>query len=416
MPGKDLAHAALFSGDVMKAPRRSARSLFSPSLIEQLESRQMLAASLSGGVLTVDGGSGADNIRVNVSGTNIVVHLNATTRNFARSSVQQLVVNGNAGKDKINVTGPIPNVVLNGGSGNDQIFGSGGADLISGGDGKDTLRGRKGNDQIYGDGGDDELFGGNGNDTLGGDDEDMLTPIAGEVGNDVLNGGLGDDWLLSGQESDEDLDPLTAGIQPGITDPSGSDQLTGGAGIDVTDIRGRDGDGMEVGDGDTITDTTDTSNIIPVDDVTGDISGEGDYSHHKHAFLILKINGQSITIGNGAGQFFGQPVVHTHTAPTPLDVRGNLLHFHNTDSSGGAARVFTLGDFFEHWGISLSSKNIGRFRVDQKHTLTMTVKVKGEGTFITPAAGQNFNNYVIQTEDGAPDTQYDQIIIEYKTA
>jgi len=398
----------------MKAPRRSPRSLFSPSLIEQLEARQMLAATLSGGVLTVNGGSGADNIGVTLSGNNIVVHLNRSrAKNFARSAVKQLIVNGGAGNDKINVTGPIPNVVLNGGAGNDRILGTGGPDLIFGGDGNDFLNGRKGDDQIYGDGGNDQLFGADGNDTLGGDDEDNLTPIVSEVGNDTLNGGAGDDWLLMGQESDQDLDPLTAGIQPGITDPSGNDVLTGGTGNDVTDIRGRNSDGLEVGSNGTITDTTEI-NIVPVKDLTGPNQAESDLTHHKHAFLKLIINGQQITIGNGAGQFFGQPVVHTHTAPTPLDVRGNLIHFHNTALSGGAARIFTLGDFFEHWGISLSSKNIGRFRVDNKHTLTMTVKPKG-GALITPPAGQNFNKYVIQTVDGATDTQYDQITIEYKT-
>ncbi|HEV8290597.1 MAG TPA: hypothetical protein VGP94_01680, partial [Tepidisphaeraceae bacterium] len=299
-----FAHAAHFSGDVMKAPRRSPRSLVSPSFIEELEARQLLAATLSGGVLTVAGGSGADNIRVNVAGSKIVVHLNrSTARNFARSAVKQLIVNGGAGNDKINVTGPIPNVVLNGGAGNDRILGSGGADLILGGDGNDFLNGRKGDDQIYGDNGNDVLHGALGNDTLGGDDEDNLTPNTGGAGTDKLFGEAGNDWLLSGQESDADLDPAAAGVQAGITDPSGADEFSGGSGTDVVDARGRDSDGLETadGDGDTIDDSTETSNIIPTDDVTGNIT-EADYSHHKHAFLKLIINGQQITIGNGAGQ------------------------------------------------------------------------------------------------------------------
>jgi Ca2+-binding RTX toxin-like protein len=395
----------------MNAPRRPARSLLTPSFMEELESRQMLSASLSGGILTVTGTNKADNISVRVKGTNVVVKIGRASQNFARSGVQQMIVYGGNGNDKISVSGPIPNVVLNGEAGNDNIKGGGGADLITGGAGKDKLYGRKGDDQIYGDDGDDELHGGAGNDTLGGDDEDNIVPNSGGVGQDTLFGEAGDDWLLMGQESDADLDPAAPGVQAGITDASGNDQLAGGSGNDVVDIRGRDADGMETGTNGTIT-QTDPTDFIPVKDVTGNIDSEADYSHHKHAFLKLILNGQAVTIGNGAGQFLAEPVVHTHTAPTPLDVRGNLIHFHNTATSGGPSRVFTLGDFFKHWGISFSKNNIGRLRVDQKHQLTMTVKPKG-GASVTLPDGQNFNNYVIQTADGATDQQYDQITITY---
>src|SRR5207247_1808147 len=110
-----FAHAAHFSGDVMKAPRRSPRSLISPSFIEELEARQMLAATLSSaGVLTVAGTNRADNIRIISRGSSVVVKLNGTSKTFARSAVKELIVNGNNGNDKINVVGPIPNVTLNG--------------------------------------------------------------------------------------------------------------------------------------------------------------------------------------------------------------------------------------------------------------------------------------------------------------
>jgi len=120
-------------------------------------------------------------------------------------------------------------------------------------------------------------------------------------------------------------------------------------------------------------------------------------------------------IPSRVGEFLQAPVVHTHDNPTPLDVRGYLVHFHNTPDSGGASRVFTLGDFFEHWGISFSSKNIGRFRVDSNHKLTMTVKIKGSGNPVDLSNTTTpwFNNYVIQTPDNAGDTQYDQITITY---
>lgn len=391
-------------------PRRPARSLLTPRFIEELEPRQLLAATLSGGILTVAGTNNADNISVKVKGSKIVTKIGSTSKSFNRSAVNQMIVNGNNGNDKIGVTGPIPNVVINGGGGNDRILGSGGADLISGGSGNDFLNGRKGNDQIYGDDGNDELHGAAGDDTLGGDDEDILTAATGGVGTDKLFGEAGNDWLLSGQESDE------------INDLSGADQFAGGSGNDVVDARGRNEDDLETvdGDGDVIT-QTDPTDVIPTEDVTGTINDEGDYSHHKHAFIKIFLEDKNgtrtlVNIPSKAGEFFAQPVVHTHDNPSPLDVRGFLMHFHNTDSTGGAARVFTLGDFFQHWGISFSSKNLGRLRVDNKHTLTMKVKPKG-GAQITPPVGQNFNNYVIQTADAdaADSTKYDQIEIVYKT-
>jgi hypothetical protein len=393
----------------MNAPSRPARSQYSPTLIEQLEARQMLAANLAGGVLTVGGTAGNDNIKVNIAAGRIVVHLNSTIKTFTVGSVQQLVVNGNNGNDKINVVSPTPNTVINGGAGDDNIKGSGGADLISGGDGDDLVKGRKGADQIYGDAGDDDLRGGDGNDTIGGDDEDLLA--ASNInstleGNDKLNGGAGDDWLLGGTESDEH------------DDLSGNDEYAGGAGNDIVDIRGRNEDGLETGEGDTIT-QTDPTDFIPVDDVTGTINDEGDYSHHKHAFIKIFLEDKNgartlLNIPSNAGEFFAQPVVHTHENPSPLDVRGFLMHFHNTATSGGPSRVLTLGDFFEHWGISFSDKNLGRFRVDQKHTLKMEVKAKGQGSFVN---NTQFGDYAIQTEDAdaADSTKYDQIQIIYKT-
>jgi hypothetical protein len=401
----------------MKARRRPARSPFTASTIEQLESRQLLAATLSGGVLTVDGSARADNIRVQLAGANIVVHLNNATRSFARSSVNSINIDGKAGNDKINVVNrQLLNVVIQGGAGNDNIVGGGAGDLITGGAGNDRIRGRGGDDQVYGGAGRDNISGDAGNDTLGGDDEDTIwaknATRPADIGeSDTLNGGAGNDWLLSGTESDLN------------NDISGADVLTGGAGVDVTDIRGRDNTAnhyeVGTGDGDTITDTTDTSNIIPADDVTGpvDENSATPYSQHKHAFLKININGNDMVIPDFVGQFNGEPVVHTHdlpshqTPPQTDDVRGMQLHFHNTPTSGGTARVFTLGDFFEHWGISFSSQNIGRFRVDAKHELVMTVKPKGGAA----VSNTQFNNYAIQTDNYEDDsTKFDQIVITYR--
>ena len=84
---------------------------------------------------------------------------------------------------------------LNGGNGDDLIYGGSGADDINGNADNDQLYGLGGDDIIRGEGGTDLLVGGAGNDTLaGGDDADVLY---GNVGNDTLNGGNGDDILYA---------------------------------------------------------------------------------------------------------------------------------------------------------------------------------------------------------------------------
>ena len=83
--------------------------------------------------------------------------------------------------------------ILNGGSGNDFIYGYGGNDILSGGDDDDVLFGGNGNDTLNGDNGDDALFGQDGDDTLnGGSNDDIL---AGGTGNDVLSGDGGNDSI-----------------------------------------------------------------------------------------------------------------------------------------------------------------------------------------------------------------------------
>ena len=55
-------------------------------------------------------------------------------------------------------------VRVEGGTGDDTIYGAGGADRLEGGDDNDILVGGKGGDRLYGDAGDDQLSGGEGSD------------------------------------------------------------------------------------------------------------------------------------------------------------------------------------------------------------------------------------------------------------
>src|SRR2546430_10808259 len=159
---------------------------------DPLEPRLLLAASLSGGVLTIVGTSAADQIEIshpalprnspsdqlvpNISRT--LVRINQDDYEFSTSDIQRLVIHAGAGDDFIkigrilppsNVCGAIqmphdslyfspaiPTLIL-GKSGDDTILASSGSDTILGGDGADSIMGWNGNDHIFGGRGDDLL-------------------------------------------------------------------------------------------------------------------------------------------------------------------------------------------------------------------------------------------------------------------
>ncbi len=99
--------------------------------------------------------------------------------------------------------------------------------------GHDLLDGGAGNDVLYGEGGDDSLVGGDGNDTLYGDAPYLPENLHGK---DLLDGGDGDDILYAGAGDDT----LYGG--------AGDDALAGGPGDDLLD-GGRGSDLLDGGDG-----------------------------------------------------------------------------------------------------------------------------------------------------------------------
>jgi VCBS repeat-containing protein len=104
-------------------------------------------------------------------------------------------------------------------SGDNELFGGAGADVIDGGPGNDSVFGEAGNDHLLGSSGEDSLHGGGGNDLLeGGDDNDFLF---GDGEDDQLFGGMGDDQLFGGMGNDL------------LDGSAGSDELFGGSGDDV---------------------------------------------------------------------------------------------------------------------------------------------------------------------------------------
>ncbi len=108
-----------------------------------------------------------------------------------------------------------------GGTGNDTVIGTGGANELGGGEGSDSVEAAGGDDIVYGGRGQgaDTLLGGAGGDT-----------IFGGAGDDSLLGGAGDDLLFSGAGADT----VNGGAgSDTIWGGGGDDLFTGGSGADV---------------------------------------------------------------------------------------------------------------------------------------------------------------------------------------
>ena len=166
----------------MSASRKNHASL----AVESLETRQLMAASLtasiSKGVLKVEGTKNADVIKVLQTNGNISVSGlkisdgGKNVDNVAATRVSRIEVYGLEGDDNIRldslniggkqaITKP---ALVYGGLNNDQITGTDAADSLYGGDGNDKIWGEKGNDFLYGEAGADQLSGNDGRDYLSG--------------------------------------------------------------------------------------------------------------------------------------------------------------------------------------------------------------------------------------------------------
>ena len=189
------------------------------SMVEVLESRRLLSASLSGGVLTITGTEASDVLEVQLRSEDneLRVQDNGRETEFPLGSVQKIVINGLGGNDFIEYSGrdgglAIPGE-LSGGNDSDTIQGGLGNDTITGGPGRDRIQGKEGDDLIAGNGSSDFIEGGEGNDT-----------ITGASGNDRLFGNGGVDFCTGGRGNDT--------VRGG---GGGDDSCFGGSGIDTFD-------------------------------------------------------------------------------------------------------------------------------------------------------------------------------------
>jgi Ca2+-binding RTX toxin-like protein len=210
------------------------------------------------------------------------VTFNGELTNVDRSAVKRLIANGTAADDFIDLSGIrdgeldglLSPIMVLAGDGDDTVYGSSTADVISAGVGNDFVVGAMGDDTIDGESGDDSLMGGGGDDDIsGGGDDDIVSGhsgrdrlkgdagndrVSGSRGDDTLDGGTGDDILLGGRDNDD----LHGGDDDDVLDGQGGvNTLAGEGGNDllVSDqiaqrLDGGDGDDTLVGSsqGDTL--------------------------------------------------------------------------------------------------------------------------------------------------------------------
>lgn len=185
-----------------------------------------------------------------------------------------LVLDGSGGADIL--SGGLGDDTLHAGSGRDLLVGFGGSDTLSGGIGRDTLRGGDGHDILSGNGGRDRLFGDAGDDTLSGNGKNDR--LSGGAGRDSLDGGDGDDRLYGNGGADtlsggRGADILNGGVGPDdlsgqdgsdiVIGKAGNDLLSGGADHDVFVFDGTRNEGR-----DTISDFEDGIDILQVQGLT----------------------------------------------------------------------------------------------------------------------------------------------------
>jgi Ca2+-binding RTX toxin-like protein len=167
-------------------------------------------------------------------------------------NTQDVEIDGGAGNDLLYGAGGED--FLRGGTGDDRIAGFAGDDTLEGDDGADQIvagggddyvDAGAGDDRLWGEGGNDGLWGGEGNDVIFGDS--TTTPIALQ-GNDYLDGGAGDDQLVGNGGADE----LFGGEGNDLLDGGdGNDYLDGEAGNDTL-LAGAGDDELFGGEGDDV--------------------------------------------------------------------------------------------------------------------------------------------------------------------
>ena len=142
---------------LFKNPKKNINKGFALPRMETLEDRSVPAtAVLDSGILSVIGTNAPDRIAINLDSiTNqiVVINGNQETARFNSADVNSIYLFGGAGNDSLQVSSQIIQpAVIDGGLGNDRVFGGGGGSTITGGIGANRMAGGTGNDNIVGQG------------------------------------------------------------------------------------------------------------------------------------------------------------------------------------------------------------------------------------------------------------------------
>ena len=214
----------------------------------------------------------------------------------ARGSTVPMIIDGGAGNDDLVGAGR-PDV-LAGGPGDDTLDAAGGPDALSGGEGADVLTGGTGDDYLVGGPGDDREEGGDGDDILDqGPAPDGADIVSGGDGKDTAaydrrTGGVvlaPGDLFLDGQADEGDLllgdleallggdgdDTLTGSIGPdALFGGAGDDTISAGEGDDAL-AGGRGDDALDGGSGQDEVSHPDAVGPVTVDLAAATVTGEG---------------------------------------------------------------------------------------------------------------------------------------------
>ena len=258
------------------------------------------------GTMTVSMGDGSDtvgasrfkngdSVDMGAGDDNVYLYVTNSSGTPALSALSMAKLDGGAGNDTLGFgsmgsQGSTELTLTAGGAVNfENITGSAGVDIIRGDNGNNALRGDDGDDTIYGGDGNDALAGWhmqNGTTAASFNDGDMKSNStdSSRNSNDSLYGGAGND-LLVGTYGNNTLDGGT-----------GADTIYSGSGSDTIVLRVGDG-GSTITDADTITDFTDGTDLIGLDNglAFGDLNiqqGTDSYSNHT----IIKAGSEYLAV------------------------------------------------------------------------------------------------------------------------
>ncbi len=235
------------------------RSSFVGGMVQQLENRRLLAATVTASAtqLTVTGSAGDDSLTLTISGGNYWLDsgTGAVDTGFASAGRPNVALHGLAGNDILDISAlPVGTVgYLSGGADADDLDGSAGNDTLLGGAGADSFDAGSGNDTLFVDGSDLAFLAGAG--------QDRLRPEAGSLGLNVVLTDLSEIEDIEGTGLADTIDASAVTVTNAITMQGfgGDDTLKGGAGNDVL-IGGAGNDTLNGGGGNDrlFTDSNDT--------------------------------------------------------------------------------------------------------------------------------------------------------------